>query len=367
MLDKYAKLAIEILQLQIQSFGFTPIVHFELEGGYKSSNEKSNSHAIDFAAANLELDTYGLQGELKPEFWPCQWEWASKFEDQTPLRAAENLAQVMKIIPLILCKHGAKEVLIKPVFWNGAYGRIASPSQNISADNNLPVHVPNSIQINVSALNAQNENAIPIGRLGEDLQNCFLKTSRECCLLYSPETEAFERLGLKKNYGLEKELSSPHDISGGHQGSIAFYKEIGKHNQKLGEKSIVYSENGEEIMVTFDWKPLSRVEHRLGSASIHYNPFLNTVFALANLSDAILINSNGSNTGPSNENRELPTSLYGNNDSAYDLFEQSTWFERKINYVAQYAIQNYLYKGDEVNFENLGTLLKTEILKKFQK
>ncbi|KAF0092725.1 MAG: hypothetical protein FD128_2850, partial [Hyphomonadaceae bacterium] len=76
MLDKYAKIAIEILQLQIQSFGFTPIVHFELEGGYKSSNETPYSHSLDFVAANLALDKYGLQGELKPEFWPCQWEWA---------------------------------------------------------------------------------------------------------------------------------------------------------------------------------------------------------------------------------------------------------------------------------------------------
>ncbi|KAF0185871.1 MAG: hypothetical protein FD163_539 [Hyphomonadaceae bacterium] len=369
MLDKYAKIAIEILQLQIQSFGFTPIVHFELEGGYKSSNETPYSHSLDFVAANLALDKYGLQGELKPEFWPCQWEWASKFENQTPLRAAENLAKAIKIIPSILCKHGAKEVFIKPVLWNGAYGRIASPSQNIPDDNNLPVHVPNSIQINVSALNAQNENAIPMDGLGEVLQNRFLRTSRDCCLLYSPESEAFERFGLKKNYGLEKELSSPHDISGGHQGSIALYKEVGKHNQKLGEKSIVYDENGEEIMVSYDWKPLSRVEHRLGSASLHYNAAVNTVFALANLSDAIMFNSGvfDRNFVDESGDFELPKSLFGGDESAYALFEHGVWFENKINAVAQYALQNNLHQSDEIIVKNLGTLLKKEILKQYGK
>jgi hypothetical protein len=360
LIDNYAKIAIEILQLHIESLGFKPVVHFELEGGYVGTSENANAHSIDFAMANLELDSYDLQGEIKPEFWPCQWEWASKFEGQSPLKAANNLARAIKHIPKVLKNHGASAVFIRPVIWNGAHGRIASASQNIPEDNNLPVHVPNSIQINVSALNAQNENAIPIDGLGEILQNCFLRTSRKCCLLYSPEAEAFERFGLKKNYNLEKELSSPQDISGGHQGSIALYKEFGKHNQKMGEKSIIYGENGEEIMVSYDWKPLSRVEHRLGSASLQYNPFVNTVFALANLSDAIMINSKAHKPYWTSEeqNFELPTSLL----DAYELFEQSNWFESKINEVAKFASDYKLSKSKTIGFKNLGTLLKNEIL-----
>jgi len=363
IISRYARLAIGILEAQIEAMGFTPVVHFELEGTYAMNGAKAHRHVLDFDAVNAELAAHPIQGLIKPEFWPCQWEWASQFEGQGPLKTAADLEAAMKIIPVILLRHGCDEVFIRPVMWNGVQGKMAAGSRKIFGPNESPVHIPNSIQVNISALNRQDENAIPENGLGERLQECLLKTSYECCLLYSPEEEAFERLSLKKKYDLALELSSPQDISGGHQGSIALYKELGKHNQKIGETPQLYDAESNVVATTQDWRPLSRVEHRLGSASLHYNPYANVAFALANLSDAIML-TQGDFTHlammPKETHTELPASLFGDK-GAYALFRDSTWFEGKLNACADYARTERLLPTEAAP-ANIGGMLKKAML-----
>jgi hypothetical protein len=199
--------------------------------------------------------------------------------------------------------------------------------------------VPNSIQINISATNRQGINALPDSNLGEWLQHHLLETSYECCLLYSPEQEAFSRLSLKQDYDLHDELSSPCDLSGGYQGSIALYKEKGKHNQFLGEY--------DSLKKIYHWQPLSRVEHRLGASSQNYNAYLNCAYALANLSDA-LVSYQEKKSMHHFGSKKLPSSFM----HAYEIFEQGEWFETCFNQLSHNSSQPHL-----------GTLLKLEILK----
>jgi hypothetical protein len=334
----YSIQAIELLHAEIRHLGSEPVIQFELEGTYRP--HFTGDTALDYKSINQKLRQHGIQGIIKPEYWQFQWEYASEMEGQTPLKAAHDLNWLMKNLPALLHEHGAHEVFIKPVCW-GKEGEhqplLEKDSEKFDLSKN--VHVPNAIQINISATNRQGINALPDCNLGEWLQYHLLETSYECCLLYSPEKEAFSRLSLKQDYGLHEELSSPCDLSGGYQGSIALYKERGKHNQFLGEY--------DSIKGIYHWQPHSRVEHRLGASSKNYNAYLNCAYALANLSDA-LVSLQEKRTAPHFGSKKLPNSF----KQAYEIFAQGEWFEGRFNRLSNASNQLCL-----------GTLLKSEVLK----
>ena len=384
LISEYAKLAVEVLQRQLAQRGYKPHVHFELEGGYvpQSSTHRAGHDTLDFDTINQVLAGMSIQGQLKPEYWRYQWEYVSVFQGQSPLKVASDLESVIKILPTLLKKNGADEVYIKPVIWNGDRGRLAPDCDSVFSADIKPVHVPNAIQINISAVDMNNENVIPNHGVGERLQRCLLDTSYECSLLYLPEQEAFDRLRLKEQFGLSRELCSPNDLSGGHQGSIALYKEKGKHNQLMGDIPLLYDSKLNVIASRQEWRPLSRIEHRLGASSKLFNPYVSTVFALANLSDALTASSknidqmdgqrmvaskcdvNGMPHTESNS-RKLPDSLYSRGDKlgAVELFERGMWLENKIN---QCVKETRSDKIDRIPAD-LGSLLKQAILSFYKK
>lgn len=337
-ISHYSIQAINLLHAEIRHLGFEPVIQFELEGTYRP--HLTGRIVLDFDTLNKKLRQQGIQGIIKSEYWQFQWEYASEMEGQTPLKVSHDLNWLIKNLPDLLSEHGAHEVFIKPVCW-GEEGEHRPLLNKDFEEINLSkrVHVPNSIQINISAKNKQGVNALPNSNLGEFLQYHLLETSYECCLLYSPEKEAFSRLSLKQDYGLHDELSSPCDLSGGYQGSIALYKDKGKHNQFLGEY--------DSIKKIYHWQPLSRVEHRLGASSQHYNSYLNCAFALANLSDS-LVALQEKKSIPHFGIKKMPNSF----EQAYELFIQGRWFEARFNQLS-----------NDSNQLCLGTLLKSEILK----
>lgn len=360
--------AIILLQNHIKNLGFIPVIHFELEGCYQLG-VKMKEFSLNFSRINRQLANAGIDGELVPEYWSNQWEYVSLFNGQSPLKEADNLRQAMTILPRLFAEQGIYKTLIKPVVWAGDKGKLANGSGDIFTTETRSVHIPNAVQMNISAIDREGNNIIIDGGFGEYLQQCFLDTSLNCCLIYLPEEEAFERLALKSKYGLAAELCSPIDISGGHQGSIALYKEVGKHNQAMGEEPLLYNHNNEVLVSQQNWQKTARIEHRIGASSIQYNAYFNIIYALLNLIDALEVYKSDSCVRLLREEahqQDLPLSLYDNHFTtdlgAISLFENDNWFSESLN-----KLSGQSSGRDEIlRLPNLGDKLKQMILAPYQ-
>ena len=423
-----AKRAITIFQEHISVLGYQPLVHFELEGCCRSGQGLATQHTLNtdlsshqqatiaessyqgnalcnarelklaakhFSHINKALQQAKIEGQLVAEYWHNQWEYVSLFAGQRPLKEAQNLDQVMHLLPKLFAQLGFDNTLIKPVVWSGDHGQLALGSKNIFTEKMRAVHIPNAIQINVSVLDNDANNLVAKGNFGEILQRCFLNTSLANCLLYMPEPDAFERLALKNKYGLAQELCSPTDISGGHQGSIALYKEVGKHNQPMGVEVLLYDQHSQALVSEQNWQKTARVEHRLGAASMAYNPYVNVAFALANLVDALEAYHEDQGEKllaiPFTE-QALPTQMYPelkedkhnlghgkknvieltDNQNAYDLFAGSDWLAKRINRSNQAVYKTINQSGykttNQSNFyhRELGEQLARSVLTMYQ-
>ncbi|GAA5139122.1 hypothetical protein [Thalassotalea piscium] len=361
-LDNLAIKAIELLQCFLGKKQLTAHIHFELEGCVRSNTKKTVT--IDFAQINKAISALGIEGELVPEYWRNQWEFVSIFAGQSPLKEAHNLTKIMYILPRLFRQQGIEHVLINPVIWGGDQAELLLGSKNIFQGLNKSIHIPNAIQINVSISDANGNNLIATTALGEYLQQCFINTSFDCALLFLPEHDAFERLKLKSDYGLNDELCSPIDISGGHQGSIALYRKYGKHNQTLGEDVLIVNHLSEPLVKQVNWEKTARIEHRLGAASLQYNAYVNVVFTLLNVVDAVkAFEENNRFVAPLNAlTKPLPLSLYdeGRVLGAYSLFKKALWFEQRLN-----EIEHIMLAGSACLPEKIGSKIKNTILDKY--
>jgi len=293
------------------------------------------TQVIDFAEVNKAFHQHSILAELKPEYWRGQWEYASKFLQQSPLRVADDLAKALALLPELFRNQQIPKIMIRPVVWHGDLGRMAGKSHSIRTARADAIHIPNGVQLNISGWDLQGRNLVAETSLGESLQHCLLQSSYENCLLFLPEEEAFERLQLKSRYQLDKELNSPCDLSGGHQGSIALYRETGKHDQPLGMHPLLLDETEQPLRAEQRWKHTARVEHRLGASSRNYDVHLNVLFALLNLKDAVL----KPEIPKRRYQRELPKSLYDQKQikGALSLFHQSRWLESRVNELLRWS------------------------------
>ena len=360
--------AIILLQNHIKNLGFIPVIHFELEGCYQL-DVNIKKFSLNYQRINHQLANAGIDGELVPEYWSNQWEYVSLFNGQSPLKEAENLSQALNVLPRLFAEQGISKTLIKPVVWAGDKGKLANGSGDIFTTETRAVHIPNAVQMNISAIDSKGNNIIIKHGFGEYLQQCFLDTSLNCCLIYLPEEEAFERLALKSKYGLAAELCSPIDISGGHQGSIALYKEVGKHNQAMGEEPLLYDHNNEVLVSQQNWQKTARIEHRIGASSKQYNAYFNIIFALLNLIDALEVYKVGGcrqllRKGP--HQQDLPFSLYDNSLTtgvgAISLFEGDNWFSERLNKLSGQP----LCSEHTIGQSHLGNKIKQMILAPYQ-
>ncbi|ASP46455.1 hypothetical protein [Cognaticolwellia beringensis] len=359
-LNRLSEAIIFSLQDYINKRGFRALIHFELEGCY----QKPIGKKIDYKQVNTQLLALGIDGELVAEYWSNQWEYVSIFNGQSPLKEAQNLHRAIYLLPKLFAEQGVTKTLIKPVVWAGDYGKLAAGCENIFSGEHRAVHIPNAVQINVSVQDLIGNNLLVSSSFAECLQQNFLRTSLACCLIYLPEEEAFERLALKSKYGLAEELCSPVDISGGHQGSIALYRDIGKHNQKMGVEPLIYDDKNNVIISENNWHKTSRIEHRLGASSEHYNPYLNVIFALLNVIDAIDDGEHNEHV-KSEEYGQLPSSLHDqqHNAGAITLFANNDWFSRSIDK----ALSATNDQSENNTQTSTGQLLKDNYLKQFQR
>ena len=365
--------AITLAQNYLDRLGYKAQIHFELEGCYRFDN---NSHQpLDFSKVNQCLRKLNIEGEIISEYWRNQWEYVSLFNGQTPLKEAHNLQRVITKLPQLFQQlygqNSAIETLIRPVVWSGDKGKLISGSDQIFTNDTRAVHIPNAVQLNVSVLDKKGRNLIAFESFGEYLQGCFLRTSLECSLLYLPEEAAFERLALKTKYGLAKELCSPIDISGGHQGSIALYKELGKHNQNMGEEPLFYDRHNNVLSVKQDWQKTARIEHRLGASSLQYNPFINVLYGLMNVLDAVqAYEQEPCLLTDSFTPIPLPLSLLtskSNNAAlgAVDLFKNSTWFSNNLNFIEEKMTSVKVKNAFDCSIK-LGDKIQQAILEQYQ-
>lgn len=367
--------AIGLLQNYLTHLGYQAQIHFELEGCYRINHSASYAQKLNFNIINQYLRSLDIDGEMVSEYWQNQWEYVSLFNGQTPLKEAINLHQVITNLPKWLkklyCENGVVETLIEPVVWSGDKGKLAIGSNQIFTHDTRAVHIPNAVQLNVSVLDNNGNNLIAKDGFGEYLQYCFLNTSLECCLLYLPEEAAFERLSLKTRYGLEQELCSPVDISGGHQGSVALYKKLGKHNQNMGEEPLLYDKHNQILSVQQNWQKTARIEHRLGASSMDYNPYINVIYGLLNVIDSIeAYEINKHLSPPKFIPLPLPKSLFtdkknANTLGAIDLFKASSWFSEKLN-VTQEKFNRLKGNAELDSSAHLGDKIKQMIVDNYQ-
>ena len=343
--------------------GFKTLVHFELEGVCEL---RTNQPRLDYQSINKKLAILGIDGELKSEYWKNQWEFVSLFNGQSPLKEAQNLAYAMRVLPTLMCQHGAAKVMMVPVAWGADKGRYIHGSDAIFSVDTRLVHIPNAIQMNVSVENQQGENLFAQQGLGEWIQYELLVNSYTCCLLFLPEEDAFKRLALRQDYGLDAELSSPVVLSGGHQGSIALYKEIGKHNQLMGLEPLFFAIDNSVLHYAGDWRKTARVEHRIGATSKNYDPYLNMLFILINVLEGI-DKWQVTESPPKFEDKTLPVSLFDEYNKhsgqemlgALSLFKNDRWFSNKIDY--------YCRDIPNINAIGLGAKIKEMMLSKYQR
>lgn len=348
------------LQDYIHERKYRTLIHFELEGCF----QKPITQPINYAAINQLLLAQNIDGQVIAEYWSNQWEYVSLFNGQSPLKEAQNLNQALQLLPKLFAAQGVIKTLIQPVVWAGDHGRLAAGSRHIFSNDTRAVHIPNAIQLNVSVQDFHGNNLLISGDFGERLQESFLRTSMACCLLYLPEEDAFERLTLKSKYGLANELCSPVDISGGHQGSVALYRKLGKHNQKMGIEPLIYDDKNNVIISHDNWQKTARIEHRLGAASKNYSAHMNIIFALLNVIDTIDNYDNNCNVVQKTYG-QLPQSLYDTADNlgAISLFSNCHWFSRRIDQVLGTSINK---ENNRIKF-TLGQQLQHEYLMQFQR
>ena len=159
-------------------------------------------------------------------------------------------------------------------------------------------------------------------------------------------------------------------LSGDYQGSIALYKEKGKHNQAMGLEPLFFAPDNSVLHYAGDWRKTARVEHRIGATSKNYDPYLNMLFILINVLEGIS-KWQANKTVPNFADKALPVSLYDHQNihneilqgaqqklGALSLFKNDSWLVNKINYYCQ-DISNK-------NGLNLGEKIKEMTLSKYQ-
>lgn len=357
IVDRCCRRLIYLCEQALAQKQIEPALHIEYEGCVALRKGQS----IDFDSLNQQLRSSAILAELKPEYWRGQWEYASCFAGQSPLRVADDLVNALEQLPRWFRQQNIDGFLNQPVVWHGDRDRVVAEGEQIRSAGSGSVHIPNAVQLNLSAWR-DGTNLVAESDLGERLQYQLLRSSYDNCLLFLPEEDAFERLLLKSRYQLQKELSSPVDLSGGHNGSIALYRELGKHNQRLGARSMVVDQRSAPLLESFEWQRTARVEHRLGASSVYYSVYLNTLFGLLNLLAAV---NSAVGQYQTLAPKALPASLEDGIDQpgAVSLFRHSYWLEQQVDGLLFITDGHAL---TEMVPQFSGSWLKNAILERYQ-
>ena len=187
------------------------------------------------------------------------------------------------------------------------------------------VHIPNSVKINLS-LWREDKNLLVDKNFAYFLQNLLIENSINNLIFFIPNQAALDRIFVKDEYDLCEELSSPNNISGGNQGSIAYYLELDKKNKPNIVDGFFNDEKN-------NWHERPRIEFRLASSSPNYNIYLHTFFVMIIALEAVLKYQQNNQTTAISNSYNIPR-IFADDalDSLESRYEKGNFFEEKLNF-----------------------------------
>lgn len=290
-----------------------PSINIELEGVYDDNQNLAKNEF--YKKVNLRLNELEIKAKLKPEFWKNQWEYESDLQIGNTAEVIDGYQKFFTNIDQIFSPQIPK---IEPISydWQKVEGR--------------KIHVPNALQINLS-LWKEGFNLLSDRNYAIFLQNLLIKNSIGNLIFFIPNQESLDRLLLKEKYLLQDKLMSPHDISGGNQGSIACYLEKNKknlpNNLDLNFDNLSYKTSDHEC----DWQKNARIEFRLASTSVEYRLELHILFVMIIILESVILYQKDVKYEEIKDSYQLPEKFYHHkDDNIVSRYQNSSFFKDKI-------------------------------------
>jgi hypothetical protein len=290
-----------------------PSINIELEGVYFDNQHLPKDEFYN--KTNLQLHNFGIKAKLKPEFWNNQWEYESNLQIGNVNQTIDSYQKFLKNINQIFSPQIPK---IEPISYNW---------QKLE---DRVIHIPNSIQINIS-LWKEGFNILANKNYAIFLQNLLIKNSIQNLIFFIPDQKSLDRLFLKEKYSLQDKLISPCDISGGRKGSIACYLEKNKKNLpnvlNIDFDNLDYKIAGHQ----YTWQKNARIEFRLASASLDYNLELHILFVMIIALESLMLYKEDKNYEEAKNCYRPPAKFYHHrDDNIISRYKNGSFFKKKI-------------------------------------
>ena len=311
---------ITIIEEQLKSYKISSALNIELEGVY---NDKENINKNDFYdKANKNLARLGIKARLKPEFWHNQWEYENNFKIGNITSIIDDYYKFINNLDNIFYP---QQAIIEPIIYN--WQKLTSQDDQKAKI----IHVPNAMQINLS-LWQEGYNLLANKNYAYYLQNLLIKNSINNLIFFIPNQLSLDRLFLRNNYDLKDKLMSPQNISGGNQGSIACYLELNKKNldNKLNTDFTNLDYNIKNHQ--YNWQKYARIEFRLASASLEYNPYLHICFIMIIILESIISYDDKITYQPITKSYNIVKKFYADQEDNLILrYQENNFCDKKIS------------------------------------
>ena len=315
-------------------------INIEAEGGYKI-NENNFDENHFYNKINQEIKNLNISARIKPEFWSNQWEYESDFQVSNVNNVLQDYDKLLNNLNKIFAP---QTPIFEPILYDW---------QKTNAGKS--VHIPNSVQLNLS-LWKNNKNLLVDKNFAYFLQNLLIENSIDNLIFFIPNQAALDRIFVKDEYDLCEELSSPNNISGGNQGSIACYLELDKKNKPNTVDGFFNDEKN-------NWQERARIEFRLASSSPNYNIYLHTFFVMIIALEATLRYKENNKTIPINNSYNIPR-IFSDDalDSIESRYEKENFFKEKIDFFKKNLSEEqflFLAKSFELAKNSLDNFIKS--------
>ena len=328
MLNRKLEELINFVEEILQERQIKISINIEVEGGYKI-NESNFDENHFYNKINQAIKSFNINARIKPEFWKNQWEYESDFQVGKVNNVLQDYDKLLDNLNKIFAP---QTPIFEPILYDWQQTEVGKS-----------VHIPNSVQINLS-LWKENQNLLVDKNFAYFLQNLLIENSINNLIFFIPNQAALDRIFVKDEYDLKEELSSPNNISGGNQGSVACYLELDKKN-KPNTIDGVFNEDKN------NWYERARIEFRLASSSLNYNIYLHTFFVMIIALEAVLKYQKNSQTKAIENSYEIPRAFAGDDlESVKSRYEKGNFFEEKIDSFKKYLNEEQFFFLDK-NFE----------------
>ncbi len=338
MLNSELKEIINLVEEILKQRQLKISINIEAEGGYKI-NESNFDENNFYNKINQTIKSLNIKARIKPEFWKNQWEYESDFQVSNVNNVLQDYDKFLDNLNKIF----APQIpIFEPILYDWQ-----------KTEEGKSVHVPNSVQLNLSVWK-ENKNLLTDKNFAYFLQNLLIENSIKNLIFFIPNQAALDRIFVKDEYDLKEELSSPNNISGGNQGSIACYLELNKKNKPNTIDGFFNDDKS-------NWHERARIEFRLASATYDYDIYLHVFFVMIITLEAILKYQENNKILPNNNSYSIPRIFADDDlDSIKSRYENVDFFKEKINFFQKEINQQQFLLLNKV-FLKVQNFLKNEI------